>query len=843
MKNHRIQSILLSIGTLVVTVGLFGPLEVYLSNADDIWFSLSDLFIIILFISGSLVLFFGLLVWLLKGKAKMWLGAIAFLFSLALIVQGTFLNIQLGALDGKSIDWNKYTGQGIINTVIWLVLLIVGIILFLHKEKLFSLIQRIGSGIILLIEMATIFVLLFTSGNIHQIKDTTSYLSTEGIYSVGQDNIIIFVLDSLDEAFFQKVIEESEEYNYLFKDFTHYNNAAAAAATTKAALPALITGKAYKGEISYKEYINQEFDSDGLYSLLRDKKYDSRIFTASGYVADGVSDRVLNQIETGYKVSNFPGLAMKYEQIILFKYLPNILKPFVWMYTGDLEEYKTGSEGEAYRFDDIKYYQELEEKDIQVKAGKAFRLIHLSGCHAPYIYDREVKRTDNSNVLEQTRGALKIVIDYIEKLKEHNVYDRATIIIMADHGETHKEFSQNNKAHGILLVKEAQQTADTMKSSSSPVSYWDLHEEIFTIINPKNDKSFEKTGDKERERLYYTYGTERGVVVWKEYKIQGNLNEEGVVEETGNIYRPNNQMIEYKFDQELIFGADSTAARYIESGVSASDSGDYSWTNSNNVVFRFPLETMPRKNLLVTIKCAGAYVAAGPQVIYLYANHMLCEKKIIKKAGEYQFVIPRMTIGEDKKLELQLVIPHAASPKKLFGAEKRADIRTLGIALSGLIIGETDNEAIETTIPNLLLGKEYRFVTEESTGNSYFLMGLSKAEKGYTWTSGHNIILESKLEKETNNDLDIKIVFSRVFNNQQYCRIRAGSTILFDETLSDDEKEIHFTFPNKCLINKDEVHLIMELPDACSPKELGTGEDKRELALALTKMIICEKNE
>ena len=843
-KNRNIWSLILSIIVLVATIGIFGPLEVYLSNSDDIWFSFSDVIKIILILSGAMVLLLGILGWLLRGKARSWFGACLFLLGVGLFVQGTFLNISLGTLDGKSIDWNKYLTHGIINTAIWLVILAAGIILFIRKEKLFSFIQKIGSGMVLFIEAATIIVLLLTSGNLHQVNNTASYLSTEGIYSVGEDgNIVIFVLDTLDETYFQEALEQSEEYNHVFQDFIHYDNAAVAAATTKAALPAMITGKAYSGGVSYQEYINQAFDYDGLYTQLREKGYDTRIYTESGYVAVGVEDRIQNQTGTGYKARSYLGLALKYEQMILFKYAPHVFKPFAWMYTGDLEEYKSGSDGEAYKHDDVKYYENLMENGIQIIPGKTFRLYHLNGSHPPYSYDKEVKRSDESSVIEQTEGALKIVADYLDILKENDVYDNSTIIVMADHGDQNNQYPQANKAHGVLLVKEMDQRGEIMASSSSPVSYWDLHDEIFSVINPGTGMKYADSTETVRDRLYYEYGTEHGTIRWKEYVIQGDLNNGGKPIETGRVFRPDMQKTDYKYGQVLTFGNDSTAVQYVISGISATDTGTHSWTNDKKVVFEIPLESKPKKNLLITMKLAGVYNEAGPQALLLYANEKLCSKQILTTGGLYQFVVPGSII-EEKKLDLQMLLPFAASPRALFGADNRADSRTLALAFSGLIIEETEKETTEVIIPTLLPNERgYLFTEGENEANNCFTMGLSEAEEKYAWTNNHYAIMEFMLDDITSNDLELTLMFSRVYNSQQHCRIRIGNTILFEKTLSEDDKEISFVFPKRCMINGKEIHFIMELPDACSPSELGTGKDKRELALALTRMIIREKND
>ena len=68
--------------------------------------------------------------------------------------------------------------------------------------------------------------------NYPNADDTThSILSTDGIYDLSKkDNTIVFILDTMDESYFQQFLEEKPEYKDVFTGFTQYTNALAAGA-------------------------------------------------------------------------------------------------------------------------------------------------------------------------------------------------------------------------------------------------------------------------------------------------------------------------------------------------------------------------------------------------------------------------------------------------------------------------------------------------------------------------------------------------------------------------------------------------------------------------------------
>lgn len=837
MEKKNNLGLILSSVLFVCTVCVFGPLELYCTNLNEFWFAFSDTLIIVFISAGISAAVLGLIGLLLRGKARDAYGMLIFLVSVALYIQGNYANINYGVLDGKAIDWSQYTDYAILDTMGWLLLIGGGIFLFIRKKPLFATIQKAGSAFIIAIEIVTLAVLFITSSGDLKVSKGEAYLSTDGIYSVGEkENIIIFILDACDDKYFQLLLEESDEYEKEFADFVHFDNCATAAATTKAGVPAIITGKAYPGTIDYSKYISEAYDSDGLYSLMQKQNYDIRFYTESMFIPD--SSNADNMVNSSTNVNSYPRLAEKFEQLTLFRYVPHIFKPFFWMYSGELDSFKEGHGGTIYSTDDdVAFYSNLVESGLDILPNKnAFRLFHLRGSHPPYNYNRLVERQENSSVLEQTRGAFQIIMTYMSWLKELNLYDNTTFIIMADHGNPNPEYDINSQAHAVLLYKEKQQKGTELQNNASPVSYWDLHATLFKELGEDIGPTFFDAQEENRIRTVYYFVSQGNSYGWQELLVRGNLNEDYSIQETGKTLMSDIDGDSlYPIGKVIKFGS-AIEPKYIITGVSNIDMDTWSWTDGYDTILHFSLATTPRKNILLTITLFTAYTRIGPQSVYLYANRVLCGQKMVSSEKELQFIIPGFLINNEKELELHLFLPDAVCPKVVFGAGN--DERTLALALSSICLEETEQEAVSVAVPQLLPDISRSFTAQNSEGNEYFLFGLSTPEQKFTWTDGKTAVMEALLPEQVEGNLLCRFKLASIFGDEQTVIVTNCGRELFHEVLKKDAKEFEFVIPAEYLDSGTLLHLNMELPNAISPQEAGAGSDERLLGLALKEMIV-----
>ena len=108
---------------LLVTFFVFGPLSLYLTNVKEFWFGLPDVLRAVAVCSVIALLILLVVALVLPGKVNEWFICLLFGGTLALYIQGSFVNTDYGTLDGRPIDWSQYTGTAVWNTILWIICL------------------------------------------------------------------------------------------------------------------------------------------------------------------------------------------------------------------------------------------------------------------------------------------------------------------------------------------------------------------------------------------------------------------------------------------------------------------------------------------------------------------------------------------------------------------------------------------------------------------------------------------------------------------------------------------------------------------------------------------------
>ena len=514
--------------------------------------------------------------------------------------------------------------------------------------------------------------------------------------------------------------------------------------------------------------------------------------------------------------------------------MPHFLKSFFWIYSGDFEQYKTGSTVASYITDDVKFYENLK---LTINEDKnVYRLYHLNGSHSPYwLNEFAEKQEEATDVVKQSKGAMYIVEDYINQLKELNVYDNSTIIIISDHGDINSEYNIVNDAHGILFVKQKNNTHSFI-TNSTPVSYFELHSTIFSELGIDKGKTFFSITEGDNQiRYFYRYATEGGHFVVDEYIVDGDIKNIPL-QTTGRRFEPIIDITNYKYGTQLTFGASGSAIPYVVSGLSGTDAGDYSWTDGKQCIFEIPLAEKTKNNLKMHLSLSSIYTANGAQKINIYVNDILCHETVLSKTRDIQFIIDNKLLNNDGKLTLRFDLPNAVSPFALFGGAN--DSRILSLALRGLCISET-KESPTNDFRELALNQNISFLSDNKEVINYYQYGFSSPENNFTWTDGYYASFVGKLDSKSENDLNCTIQLSTIYGDKQTVKITSKGQELYNDVLTKDDKEISFTVPNEC-ITDGIVSLQFELPNAACPKELGTGEDARTLAIAVNGIVFSE---
>lgn len=645
MKKLLKNNLVISIVFFVVTICMFGPLELYVTNQGEIWFDFYDALKICGLMSGAAIIVLGGIGLLLRGKLRDLFSALLFIATLCLYIQGNYLNINYGLLDGKSIDWSAYSTYAVINTLCWVVAVVLLLLFRKKKPQLFQRLARTAALFVMMVQVLTLGV-LFIGTNVLKEKEG-SQLSTNHMTELGsKDNIVIFVLDTFDDPLMDSLMEtDGDYYRSVFTDFTRFTDCAAGGATTAAAMPIIITGEYYKGGMSYSEYVNTSFNADGLYDALKERNYSIGLYTEPVYAGTGVKGYADNYVEGRETPSSYLGLTTQYSKFTVFKYMPHILKQYFWCYTAELEAYKPGA---SYVFDDAELYQRFAKNGIQTVGENSFRLYHLSGAHYPYNINEQAQPDGAATREQQAKGCLYIVEEYIKQMKACGIYDDALIIVTADHGNA------ASYSAPLLFVK-GRGTSGTYVESDAPVSHNDLHATLFSYLGIEAGESFfDISPAQQRNRLFYLRLQEGGSFYMKEYIISDKVSVVGTGTDTGNKLGPNMEKKPISLGKHMTLGMDGDANVYVVSGMDCWPMNSVE-TQGTEALFNFLMPDSLQGDLAVSIDVAKVYNPAVEQSVQVYANGNLCHEEAVTGAQTIRFTVPEKYLN-GQTLELKLVL-------------------------------------------------------------------------------------------------------------------------------------------------------------------------------------------
>ena len=115
--------------------------------------------------------------------------------------------------------------------------------------------------------------------------------------------------------------------------------------------------------------------------------------------------------------------------------------------------------GKSVLFNDPQFYADIKTQDFSVSKNdtKSFRLYHLFGTHPGASINADGNIQPGVSRAEAARGCLRLIEEYMNRLKQQGVFDNTTIIITADHGysASSTDLSLPCATSCIMLVKPA----------------------------------------------------------------------------------------------------------------------------------------------------------------------------------------------------------------------------------------------------------------------------------------------------------------------------------------------------------------------------------------------------
>lgn len=475
---------------LFYTFVVVGPLEIVASSVNSLLFTATDIWIPLAIVAllGSVVL--ALALSLVRGRAFNVCFAIVSVVGIAAYIQAMFLNGSLPAADGTQVVWDDYTAITVTSAVVWIALIALAVFLSLKKSLAF---KGVVASLCLvgIVAQSVSLGLLLTAPAKDGLTpiDARPSVTTDGVSEVSADNnIIMFVLDTFDTRYLKEAVEADPGCLDEFTGFTWFDNSTGSMIPTRYAMASMLTGRTLEDddEVFSTSLIIDWYTQQGLIDDINAQGYETYLYATDIHDAIGaLSEKVENIRQPEREVDSLSAVAMLVK-CSLYRDLPWVLKPPFWFYTDQVNNAVLGNSSEIpmdalWTMDDVKYYSRLKEQGLtatDLGEKGSFRVIHLAGTHAPFTLNRDVEVVESgTDVVEQGLGSLRIVSEYLDDLKALGLYDDATIVVTADHGEWYLADEITQPTSPMMLVKpstEAGGSDEPIKISSVPTGHVDL---------------------------------------------------------------------------------------------------------------------------------------------------------------------------------------------------------------------------------------------------------------------------------------------------------------------------------------------------------------------------------
>ena len=553
MKKKPFLTVLCCNLLLVLTVLFFSPMEVVAMNAGEFLFPLASVWWFQLLVCCAGALLLTLLMILFPARAGLAAAAAALGLGIAAYVQILFLNSLVPSLTGRAI---KISSSGmILNLVIWIaIVLLSAVLVFLFSKKhrkTTELAMRAVAGALIVMQLAG-----FVGSALNMDTEVTGdrqnhVLSARGQFELGSDeNVIVFVMDTADGAWAREMLDRWPELKDTLSGWTWYPNATSRYNRTYPSLTYMLTGEECHFDKPVPAYVDEAFTS-GIAFLkgLSNAGVDTRILTPEpNLISDLADPYIANAVN--YDYSDFGNLyLLRLEKVLLrigiYKSAPYLFKN-AGVYDMDYvntASFRIHNDPETkYGSYDYEFYAKL-KKGLTVSSGysKAFRLYHTAGTHIGVFWGEDLvpdpNRAGTEDYPAAMRGCFRNVEEYIARLKDLGLYDRATIIVTADHGSNFgvpygQPLERTTSATPVLMVKYAgADLSKPLEENRAPVS----HDELIATVEQAlaaepsglgSGKTFKDFTEGEARNRYYDFIAYRehvaGEIAVREYLIDGD---------------------------------------------------------------------------------------------------------------------------------------------------------------------------------------------------------------------------------------------------------------------------------------------------------------------------------
>jgi len=499
--------------TFVVFVAIFIVLlSVYHKN---IWVGLSLILLSVIFASYlrfvmfkipraypaiMFVIFIGALIWVLfikfcKEKAVDVIMLLLWGMLLAMYAQLLFFNGDMVQITGDQANYSSLSAKYILNAVIWFAITITPLIIWLgiQKGKALHYNGIIFTSIILVCMQTAGLVTTAISADLPAgFEDDMRYFSYEPLMQLSSDeNIVVFLLDRLDTDYMDEVLEEYPELYNQLNGFTFYKNNMSEYPTTFPSACKMLTGHYYTKGQSHLNYWSEAWGNHIVLDELKENGFTINLVLDTSVTygkiseienrtdnlrsADELNLNLVGTVRTSIGLSLGRLLPYLFKNTILRAVEPAFGTTFYKLQIPKGQE-NLGISAKG----DLNFYNYIKSNSFSVSDKKVFNFMHLNCSHVDF--DKNIRAggyhfnsskgtiEGEGNYVETTRACFEILNTYFKQMKENNVYDNTTIILLGDHGRQFVFQNENSSTTTGLLIKPKNADGDLKINSKAELS-------------------------------------------------------------------------------------------------------------------------------------------------------------------------------------------------------------------------------------------------------------------------------------------------------------------------------------------------------------------------------------
>lgn len=702
--SRKDQIMALSVSLLLsFTILFFGPSYIFYTNILEMPFNFLQLFFYLVVLSSIVTCIIFIFLAIIPKAHFRILCCLFFAIGLAFWIQGQLLVWNYGPLDGREILWNNYLIFGIIDSIIWISLIVGSVI---KKDLIYPYVSQIS-----------IFFLLIQAGGLIAVASTTQSEPTWNDYTFDSDgmftlstekNVIIILLDNFQADMFEEIIHEDPSYKEMFDGFTFFPDTVGGYSTTTANIPLILTATYYNNSVPIMDFMENSYLSSSLLKSLKDEGYRVDVYDSNFliYPSSNLESNIVSTSINSYELN------VVYK-LTFFRFTPQCIKPFFY----NPQQMKVD---DSIYNNDLEIYEQITNNTIFKESRPVFKFYHLRGAHPPFIINsmlmNEKLQFDREGYKEQAKASLKITAKLISKLKNAEKYNQSFIVVIGDHGwrgntvntslipsiDTVGQTSEYIVSNGIplLLVKPNSTTDGKLQTSSVPATIADIPKTICDELNIPNTfggyNIVNATNSVNRDRYFYSYTglldehDPRFLPIMQQYVIS-NFSWSGNSWEPTNLYYTSKGIVFKRppvinDTTTITFGKNGDSTDYLVTGGWSIPENEFTWTMGKTATISLEDDNV-NKDILMNISFVP-YIEdwiVPTQELDVFINGIKLKNYTFNQPRLQQVYvyIPQSLLLKNETQHITLYMPNATSP---LDTGKSTDERQLGIAVYTITI-------------------------------------------------------------------------------------------------------------------------------------------------------------